>query len=333
MNKNNGFTLVELLAVIVILAVILVIAIPNVMKVIDKAKLDAYKRNEDLLVNATRNYLAGNSSRAPINIGDISIIDLTELQSNNIIGNIKDTKGNGNCVGQVTVTKKSINEYTYGPYMECSTNYKTSEYIKDGLVLYLDGFDAPVGSVWKDRSGNNNDATMVGFDGTSGYDINKKAYVFDGTNDTMTSTMQVGDNFTVQVVVQLTKLNFYNGLISLQNNLSKSFALGPHFSNKLLYFGNSTWVAPWPTGNLATRQLHTYVYKKSDYFSLYTNITKSTTATYMGGLTYGNENIIIGNCTWGYLQGNLYSIRIYNRELSAAEVESNYNIDKLKFGL
>ena len=331
MNKK-AFTLVELLAVIVVLAVILVIAIPNVIKIIDKAKLDAYKRNEDLLVNATRNYLAGNSNRAPINIGETTIIDITELQSNNIIQNIKDVKSDSNCLGQVTVTKKTVNEYSYSPYIECGNNYKTAEYIKDGLVLYLDGFDAPIGNVWKDRSGNNNDATMVGFDASSGYDINNKTYVFDGTNDYMTSAMQVGDIFTIQVVVKLTKLTNYNGLVTLQNNLTRTVALGPHFPNKLLYFGNSSWAENGTWNNVSAKYLHTYIYKKNDVFTLYTNTTKYI-STLTGGVTYGNENIIIGNCTWGYLKGNLYSIRIYNRELTAQEVEYNYNIDKIKFGL
>ena len=42
MKKKNGFTLVELLAVIVILAIILLIAVPNVIGIIDKAKKDSY---------------------------------------------------------------------------------------------------------------------------------------------------------------------------------------------------------------------------------------------------------------------------------------------------
>ena len=41
-NKKNGFTLVELLAVIVILAVILTIAIPNVISSLDKSRRDTF---------------------------------------------------------------------------------------------------------------------------------------------------------------------------------------------------------------------------------------------------------------------------------------------------
>ena len=43
MKNKKGFTLVELLAVIVILAVILVIAIPRILDVIDSSKLSSFE--------------------------------------------------------------------------------------------------------------------------------------------------------------------------------------------------------------------------------------------------------------------------------------------------
>lgn len=41
MKENKGFTLIELLAVIVILAVIALIAIPQVIKILNKARISA----------------------------------------------------------------------------------------------------------------------------------------------------------------------------------------------------------------------------------------------------------------------------------------------------
>ena len=52
MKKRNGFTLVELLAVIVILAIILLIAVPNVMGIIEKAKKDSYCSTAKMAYNA-----------------------------------------------------------------------------------------------------------------------------------------------------------------------------------------------------------------------------------------------------------------------------------------
>ena len=45
---KRGFTLVELLAVIVILAVIALITIPAVMKMIDSSTTNSYRRSVDL---------------------------------------------------------------------------------------------------------------------------------------------------------------------------------------------------------------------------------------------------------------------------------------------
>ena len=58
MKKRNGFTLVELLAVIVILAIILVIAVPQIMATIDNARLGAFRSTAKLLVSqAEKQYL------------------------------------------------------------------------------------------------------------------------------------------------------------------------------------------------------------------------------------------------------------------------------------
>ena len=51
LNKK-GFTLVELLAVIVILAIILLIAVPSIMGVVDGAKKDAYASSVMSIINA-----------------------------------------------------------------------------------------------------------------------------------------------------------------------------------------------------------------------------------------------------------------------------------------
>ncbi len=43
MKKNSGFTLVELLAVIVILAIIMIIAIPSVLSILQTSKLRSFE--------------------------------------------------------------------------------------------------------------------------------------------------------------------------------------------------------------------------------------------------------------------------------------------------
>ncbi|QII81435.1 prepilin-type N-terminal cleavage/methylation domain-containing protein [Jeotgalibaca arthritidis] len=56
LNKEEGFTLVELLAVIVILAIILAIAVPGVGKIIDNAELATEKNQESIVLDAAQLY-------------------------------------------------------------------------------------------------------------------------------------------------------------------------------------------------------------------------------------------------------------------------------------
>lgn len=59
-NREEGFTLVELLAVIVILGIIVAIAIPAVGSVIDRAQKDADTQEEALVKDAARLYVTTN---------------------------------------------------------------------------------------------------------------------------------------------------------------------------------------------------------------------------------------------------------------------------------
>lgn len=74
MKKKNGFTLVELLAVIVILAIILVIAVPQIVSTINNARLGALKSSAQLLAaSAERDYLVKQT------LGDTSWTALTSI--------------------------------------------------------------------------------------------------------------------------------------------------------------------------------------------------------------------------------------------------------------
>ena len=56
--KKKGFTLVELLAVIVVLAIIALIAVPTILGVIDKAKRGAFKASVMGIIESGELYLA-----------------------------------------------------------------------------------------------------------------------------------------------------------------------------------------------------------------------------------------------------------------------------------
>lgn len=58
MKRNQGFTLLELLAVMVVLGVIVLIAVPMIMDVIENSKMGTIKNSASGIVDAARQYHA-----------------------------------------------------------------------------------------------------------------------------------------------------------------------------------------------------------------------------------------------------------------------------------
>ena len=78
--KKNAFTLIELLAVIVILAVILVISIPRILDVIETSKLDSFKTSAQIIADSAEKKYVENKLN---NIDEvITCENVTKLSSN-----------------------------------------------------------------------------------------------------------------------------------------------------------------------------------------------------------------------------------------------------------
>ncbi len=114
MNKK-GFTLVELLAVIVILSIILVIAVPSVNRYIKQSKEKAYKVQISELLDAVESYANMNNEILPENDDEIIKITLGQLKIEGIVKN--DTKNPYNDKyfddALTFIIKKKGNRYTY----------------------------------------------------------------------------------------------------------------------------------------------------------------------------------------------------------------------------
>ncbi len=79
MNKK-AFTLIELLAVIVILGVILMIAIPKVSQYINRSKKDSFVDEARLYIDAVRNDLTNEDYPAPANANDALIVTIDRIK-------------------------------------------------------------------------------------------------------------------------------------------------------------------------------------------------------------------------------------------------------------
>ena len=118
---KKGFTLIEILGVIVILGIILIITIPIINNSINNSKEKAYKEQISLVESAAKNYMASNSLELPSE-GEKSCISVKELQKKGFLSkknilNPKNPKQKLNGFVKVSLNK---NKYTYNYEKVCS---------------------------------------------------------------------------------------------------------------------------------------------------------------------------------------------------------------------
>ena len=90
-KKKNGFTLVELLAVIVILAILVTIAVPSTMSISNRIKKNMYCSKIDFIENAAKLY--GEDRRKQIeNKGGSMTVTVKELVNTNYLKKDHDTE-------------------------------------------------------------------------------------------------------------------------------------------------------------------------------------------------------------------------------------------------
>ena len=351
---KRGFTLIELLAVIVILAIILAVAVPTITSLIESSRLSAYKNNEKIMVKAAKTYMAVHEDVMPLNVGDINTISISELQNANYLSEIVNPQDNSNCSGYIIVAKKSPSEFTYSPYLDCGTNYTTyTNYLASGLLIHLDSYDAPVLNnglwYWRNQVSDSFHAILTNFNApsnseTSGYSVNKKAYVTDGANDMLIINspnnqdveLNTGSSFSVTFKSNQVPVSNYT-YFPYGQYTDGSFHMGWGGNNTFfIYYGGGYNHVIYPNG-LKMIQYEGYnitFVQKTDY----------SKEIYVNGVLVANPGL--SGCTPSWfkfkrleyntqvpLNANYYNIRVYNRPLTQNEIQQNYNIDKARYGI
>jgi len=92
MNLNNkGFTLVEILAIIIILSTLAIIMVPSVNYLIEQNKVDNYKSLESSIINAAKVYISDNRYNITLKYGPNlcgtgeTEEDISKILTNNLI--------------------------------------------------------------------------------------------------------------------------------------------------------------------------------------------------------------------------------------------------------
>ena len=219
--------------------------------------------------------------------------------------------------------------------------------VLSGLVLELDAGNIKsyptTGTTWFDKSGNANNGTLV--NGPTFNTGSLGSIVFDGTNDLIikdtTFSGLPSSQLSVFTWVKFNNINTYYELVAqgrTPSNYQGEWVLGLQNSKILFFDYNSGYGFSETTSSTAVLANQWY------YAGFVKNQTSGT--FYLQGsqdgvvvgtdITYTNTGYVIGGGyrdSSFYLAGNIASVQIYNRALSASEVAQNYNAQKSRFGL
>lgn len=212
--------------------------------------------------------------------------------------------------------------------------------VTDGLVLNLDAGDAASypgsGTTWTDLSGNGNNGTLT--NGPTYDSANGGSIVFDGTNDYVsTSYGPTLNDFTVIAWFKSTAVKGFDRIVD------KNYATG-------MWMGRSSTDAnTWGGGVLDENPPYgRYITLTDGQWHMLASVRQGTTHTIYGdGITNTTSGTVSSNAlssvnfnigAWidvlsQILQGNISAVQIYNRALSASEIETNFNALKSRYGL
>jgi len=229
--------------------------------------------------------------------------------------------------------------------------------ITDGLVLCLDAVDSKSysgsGDTWYDRSGNGANAT---FDTTPSYNSSNFYFSFTGGDHYAPAPTVVGDlkgDITMETwCEQYSRNGPHQTIICTDSTWRRGMKLMSAYHTS----GGNLWIAAapeegvdYPEGDVSlytagstlenTGIIHLVGTRNSStgVMKIYLNGKLSNSTTHITGDIYtGTDNGYIGKeyHSWGYgLNADVYVIRVYNKELSAAGVLQNFNAMKSRFGI
>ena len=221
-----------------------------------------------------------------------------------------------------------------------SETASTDYYVQDGLVLLLDGIKntrnghSTSTNVWEDLSGNNYDYTL------NNIQINNNNIYFKGTNNSYALRKEnlseifgntLYDDRTIEIVVKDTS----NSHIWMCGNSSSRKAIGI-YGGRLTVSILSDNVSTFSLKNSALKvNNYSILHKKEGEICVYQNNEQLVNTNNLNCWDHSGEVSYIGNRSTNVtpLNGEIYSIRVYNRILTEKEINHNYQMDKKRFGI
>jgi hypothetical protein len=224
--------------------------------------------------------------------------------------------------------------------------------ITSGLVLNLDAGNVKSypgsGTTWRDTSGNANNGTLI--NGPTFNTGSLGSIVLDGVDDYVgvtngyTAIMKGNDYWTVSLWFRANNLSNSPVLISPGAGQLNYFDLFLEVGSNSVFFsaggGSGTNYLQNTSTPMVTNTIYNINYIKTGPTTgkVYVNgneISLTTVGSGLGTMPNSNADFRIGAFKEGsyYLNGNIYNVSMYNRSLSASEVQQNFNATRARFGI
>ena len=213
--------------------------------------------------------------------------------------------------------------------------------ITNGLSLCLDAGNSKsypgIGTAWTDLSGRGNTGTLVGGVGYSG--TNGGSLVFDGTDDRVTfpnNTISTSSGMTVEVWFKTSSGTKYQNIFDLADGFGVWITIngglqGPGKITASFNTGSTIMSANY----VANNWYQVVISGSGTSNTLYVNGVSMATATASVASSINLNTARIGNVDGDraseYLIGNVASLKLYNRALTATEITQNYNALKSRY--
>ncbi len=205
--------------------------------------------------------------------------------------------------------------------------------VTSGLELNLDASVAGSynGTTWFDQSGGGFNATQVN---SPTYNASDGSFTLNGTNQyfNLGNVKAKTGAFTLEVTFSPNVISGTPALVARQNTaVAGNYFIGISNSKVNHYVESSPWGLNGNTTlTTETKYVATMVYDSSKNITPYLNGALNGTATNFAGTLFNNSiNLQIGaalnrSAASDFFSGKIYSVRMYNRALTATEIDQNY---------
>lgn len=361
--NNKGFTLFELLVVISILVLLILVILPNILSIINndkkekyvadaknlislaKYKYKLYKYNDlftvknngckettasalefDVEVDPDENNYDLSSSKVMICYINNKYEYYVKMYSKDSDGDITKYITGGEIYSYVKESDLNINFINDGDM----------GYIKDNLVLWYDAKNntgkgySSTANTWKDLSENNNDGTLV-----NNPTWTSSSLSFDGVNDQVTkaySSSLAPNNFTIKLL--LSKTSIVNDEQSIVFTKWKGYKIELNDDNTISFSVTNSDSIDANTIMDLNKMYDIAVSFNGTTQKIYVNGDLKDQRDISGSFAHDLLDLTIGSgSSSNYFNGKIYNIMFYNKMLSDTEINQNYIMDKLRYGL